>query len=57
MVGLKEDVGNMYTDWAVKKGYAVLDVNIPQALTLEDVCGIYVLHLWYWELTGKGRFG
>ncbi|RPB15611.1 hypothetical protein P167DRAFT_408212 [Morchella conica CCBAS932] len=31
-----EDVGNMYIDWAVQRGYAVMDVNIPQALTTKE---------------------
>jgi len=55
---LKEDVGNMYIDWAIKRGFAVLDVNIPQALTLEDVSIAHLLDFfWNWELTGKGRLG
>lgn len=54
---LKEDVGNMYIDWAVNQGFAVLDVNIPQALTMEDVCTLYLLGVWSWELTEKGRVG
>lgn len=54
---LKEDVGNMYIDWAVNRGFAVLDVNIPQALTMEDVCILYFLGVWSWELTEKGRVG
>jgi hypothetical protein len=27
----------MYIDWAVQRGYAVMDVNIPQALTTKEV--------------------
>lgn len=50
----KEDVGNMYIDWAVNKGFAVLDVNIPQALTMEDVCGHHFLGLGTGDLLAKG---
>lgn len=51
---LKEDVGNMYIDWAVNKGFAVLDVNIPQALTMEDVCESHLLGLGTGDLLAKG---
>lgn len=44
----------MYIDWAVNKNFAVLDVNIPQALTMEDVCTTHVLGLESGNLLAKG---
>ncbi|KAL0633314.1 Histone deacetylase hda1 [Maublancomyces gigas] len=52
---LLEDVGNMYIDWAVNKGFAVLDVNIPQALTMEDVRTPYLLGVGTGNLLKKGE--
>lgn len=52
---LKEDVGNRYIDWAVNKGFAVLDVNIPQALTMEDVRTSYLLGFGTGNLLKKGE--
>jgi histone deacetylase 6 len=33
---LKTDATKSYVDWAVKKGFEVIDVNIPHVATAED---------------------
>lgn len=33
----KADVGKDYIEWAIGKGYAVIDVNIPKHVTTEPV--------------------
>lgn len=33
----KTDVVKNYVDWAVKNGFGVIDVNIPEHITDEDV--------------------
>lgn len=32
------DAGTMYIDWAIEQGFGVIDANIPEALTGNEVC-------------------
>jgi histone deacetylase 6 len=34
---LKTDVTKRYIDWAIEKGFQVVDVNIPKIVAVEDV--------------------
>ena len=34
----KTDVTKRYLDWAIKQGFAVIDVNIPKHVTDVNVC-------------------
>jgi hypothetical protein len=34
---MKTDVAKRYIDWAVENGFQVVDVNIPNIISIEDV--------------------
>lgn len=39
----KADVVKEYIGWAIGKGYAVIDVNIPKHVTIEPVSTLFIL--------------
>ncbi len=38
----KADVSKTYIDWAVRHGFAVMDVNVPRHYTEPDVCALFI---------------
>lgn len=51
----KTDVVKEYVGWAIAKGYAVIDVNIPKHVTTEPVRLFlsFVAHSLTWQAFGK----